>query len=128
MPPHAYHRKHPFSLGIPFGNLKYLQLMLLNLSFLLGTGFILLRKQLVISGPLTPRLAPALAVATVPIVMWGLRFASSLLLLLGYRRQRWVTYFALELCPTFPPFPFPASLTLFLPTHPTPDPPPRPHP
>src|SRR5260370_30436307 len=122
MPPHAYHRKHPFSLGIPFGNLKYLQLMLLNLSFLLGTGFILLRKQLVISGPLTHRVARALAVATVPIVMWVLSFAYSLLLLLGYRRQGWVTYFALELWPALLVFAFPAMLELFLTSLQTQDP------
>ncbi len=107
-PQATYRRSNPLGWRMPFGRVKYLQLILLNMCFLLGTGAILLRKQVVIHGPLNPRLLPYLVLATIPVVLWGLSFAYSLLLLVAFRRQGRITYLELELWPALHIFAFPA--------------------
>lgn len=103
-----YQRGTPLGWLLPFGRIKYLQLIILNLCYLLGTGAILLRKQVIIHGPLNPRLLPYLVLATIPIVLWGLSVVYSLLQLIAFRRQGRVTYLALELWPALNVFAFPA--------------------
>ncbi|HKD76891.1 MAG TPA: TIR domain-containing protein, partial [Ktedonobacterales bacterium] len=105
-------RTNPFGLRMPFGQAKYLQLIWLNLCFLLGTGAILLRKQISIHFPLNPRILPFLVLATIPVVLWLLSFAYSFLLLVAFRRQRRATYLELELWPVISIFAWPALLNV----------------
>ncbi len=107
-PQQPLRRTNPFSQQIPFGRAKYRQLIWLNLCFLLGTGAVLLRKQIVVHAPFNPRLAPYLVLAMIPVALWVLSFAYSLILLVAYRRQRRVTYLELELWPVISVFAWPA--------------------
>ncbi|HEU5439180.1 MAG TPA: TIR domain-containing protein, partial [Ktedonobacterales bacterium] len=113
-PQAPYRRGNPLSVRMPFGRVKYLQLIVLNLCFLVGTGTILLRKQIVIHGPLNPRLLPYLVLATIPALLWTLGFIYSLALLISFRRQRSATYLALELWPMLNLFAFPALFGFLL--------------
>jgi hypothetical protein len=56
-------RRSLLSPRMPFGKVKYLQLLALNLAFLFGTVDLVLHKQVIFTGAFTPRLAPALAPA-----------------------------------------------------------------
>jgi virginiamycin B lyase len=118
-PQQALRRTNPLSQQIPFGRAKYRQLIWLNLCFLLGTGAILLRKQIVVHTPLNPRLDPYLVLATIPVVLWVLSFAYSLILLVAFRRQRNVTYLELEIWPVINIFAWPAlfNVLFFLATN-----------
>ncbi len=107
-PPKApYRRAHPLSLYMPFGRLKYLQLLCLSLCFLLGTAAILLRKQVILHGSFNARFLPFLVLAIIPVALWGVSLVYSLRLLLAFRRQGRVTYLALELWPALNVYLFP---------------------
>jgi virginiamycin B lyase len=114
LPKKPFRRAHPWSLRMPFGRSKYLQLLCLCLCYLLGTSAILLRKQVIISGSLNDRFLPFLALAIIPAILWVVSFVYSLLLLRAFRRQGRVTYLALELWPMLNIFLFPLLFnTLF---------------
>lgn len=113
-PQAPYRRGNPLSVRMPFGRVKYLQLIVLNLCFVLGTVAILLRKQVVIHGPLNAQLLPYLVLATIPAALWALGVIYSLVLLIAFRRQRWVPYLALELWPLLSVFAFPALFGFLL--------------
>ena len=109
-----YRRAHPFGLRMPFGLAKYVQLLCLNLCFLLGTVTLLLEKQVAIQGQLNARSLPFLVLAITPVALWAVSFVYSLMLLRAFRRQGRVTYLALELWPALTIFLFPFLFAILL--------------
>lgn len=109
-----YRRAHPFGLRMPFGLAKYVQLLCLNLCFLLGTATLLLEKRVAIQGQLNARSLPFLVLAITPVALWAVSFVYSLMLLRAFRRQGRVTYLALELWPALAIFLFPFLFIILL--------------
>lgn len=113
-PKKRYRRAHPLGLRMPFGYTKYLQLLCLNLCYLLGTITVLLRKQVVVQGAFDARILPFLVLVTIPVALWAVSFVYSLMLLRAFRRQGRVTYLALELWPTLNIFLLPLLFSLLI--------------
>lgn len=98
---------------LPFGFTKYVQLLMVNLCYLLGSCLIVLQKDVTV-GPINPQFLPLVVLIGVPAALWVLSFGYSAYLLFAFRFQHPVTYTALDVWPIFSLFALPVLLAFLV--------------
>ena len=89
-----------FDGSIPFGKAKYVQLLLVALSYTIGTIALLINKQVVVHQVLPQQLIPALILIAAPISAWLICLIYSWYLAFAFLAQRSVSFATLEVWPT----------------------------
>lgn len=90
----------PLGDTMPFGRGKYFQLLFVALSYTIGTIALLINKQVTIHHAFPQQLIPLLVLIAAPVSAWLIGLLYSWYLVIAFRRQRPVSFTALELWPT----------------------------
>lgn len=99
-------------MTLPLGQIKLIQLLLLNACFLLGTIVWMSSIQISLNWPIDPRIEPFLVLALTLVVLWFLSFSYSIFLLVAFRYQWRVSFLELDLWPILCVFLIPMLLFL----------------
>lgn len=95
----AIHRR-PLGSAIPFGKAKYSQLLLVALSYTIGTIALLINKTVVVHQSLPQQLIPVLILIAAPASAWLISLIYSWYLAFAFLTQRSVSFATLEVWPT----------------------------